>query len=981
MDPGYFACPMDFDRDFGINQVFVEDQYDRWRANPAAVDETWQRYFAELTPGSAPPPFQASALVPASQPAPVANGNGHSSGAPAGGARALSRPPMDVDIAQGHYGSALVEAHSHSPESEALRAETLQESVAELINAYRIRGHLFANLDPLGLLRPPPPELTLEHYGLSEGDLDKSFAAGDFAVGADSLTLREIVARLRRTYCRTIGVEFMHGEDPKIRRWLQEKMESSGNEAQLAREQKLRILARLTDAETLEQFLHTKYLGAKRFSLEGAESLIPLLDWLIEEFGQDGGEELVLGMAHRGRLNILANILEKNLGDIFAEFEDRDAELLLGRGDVKYHMGYSSDRVTRSGQKLHLSLAFNPSHLEIVNPVVEGRVRAKQDRDGRDPKRTKVLPVLIHGDAAFAGQGIIAETLNLAGLEGYATGGTIHIVVNNQVGFTTNPEDGRSTPYCTDIARVLRAPVFHVNGDDPEAVVWAVELAVDYRQTFGQDVLIDLYCYRKYGHNEGDEPAYTQPAMYEVIRSKPPTRETYARKLAEAGVVSVEEAQALMERRMARLEEALETTRKTGAKRQLSAMAGLWSRYRGGPDSETPEIQTAVPLEKLKQLLVALSQVPQGFTPHEKLQKLVLGSRRKLAEGDGTEPFDWGVGEHLGLASLLDMGHPVRFSGQDSRRGTFSHRHAVLSDVRDGKRYTPLSHLHDRQGRFDIFDSPLSEAGVLGFDYGYSLDTPEALVCWEAQFGDFVNGAQVVIDQFISSAEDKWNRLSSIVLLLPHGFEGQGPEHSSARLERFLSLCAEDNLQVCNLTTPAQIFHVLRRQVLRPWRKPLVIMTPKSLLRHKGAVSTLRDLSEGGFQRIIADTTVAPAQAKRVLLCSGKVYYDLLAARDAKQRPDVAIVRFEQLYPLSDAHLEAALKPYGSAPLIWVQEEPNNMGAWYFLHARWPGSLPALACVSRPESASPATGSAASHKFEQQLLVDQAFGDAKPRKY
>jgi len=971
---------MDFDRDFGINQVFVEDQYDLWRANPAAVDESWQRYFAQITPGSQPP-FQASALSPLSQPPPAhpnGNANGQQNGNGHGGHQV--RPSLSQTLAGGNFASALLELHDQSPESEALRAETLQEAVAELINAYRIRGHLFANLDPLGLLRPPPPELELSHFGLDERDLDRLFAAGDFAVGTDALTLREIVARLKRTYCRTIGVEYMHGEDPKIRRWLQERMESTANEATLEREQKLRILARLTDAETLETFLHTKYLGAKRFSLEGGESVIPLLDWLIEEFGSSGGDEIVLGMAHRGRLNILANILDKNLGDIFAEFEDRDAELLLGRGDVKYHMGYSSDRVTRSGKKLHLSLAFNPSHLEIVDPVVEGRVRAKQDRDGRDPRRKKVLPVLIHGDAAFAGQGIIPETLNLANLEGYSTGGTIHIVINNQVGFTTNPEDGRSTPYCTDIARVLRAPVFHVNGDDPEAVVWAVQLAVDYRQTFGQDVLIDLYCYRKYGHNEGDEPAYTQPGMYEVIRKKPPARDTYAKKLAEAGVVSAAEAQALMERRVAKLEEELEKTRKTGAKRQMSAMAGLWSRYRGGPDAETPEVKTSVPLDKLKQLLLSLSQVPPGFTAHEKLKKLLLETRRKLAEGDGTQTFDWGVGEHLGLGTLLDMGHPVRFSGQDSRRGTFSHRHAVLADVHTGKRYTPLAHLHQGQGRFDIFDSPLSEAGVLGFDYGYSLDTPEALVCWEAQFGDFANGAQVVIDQFISSAEDKWGRLSSIVMLLPHGFEGQGPEHSSARLERFLNLCAEDNLQVCNLTTPAQIFHVLRRQVLRPWRKPLIIMTPKSLLRHKSAVSTLRDLSEGSFQRLIPDRSAPPDKVKRVLLCSGKVYYDLIAGRAAKGRKDVAILRLEQLYPLSEKLLEETLKPYGKAPLIWVQEEPFNMGSWYFLSARWPKALPGLQCVSRPESASPATGSAASHKFEQQLLIDQAFGDGSPRK-
>jgi 2-oxoglutarate dehydrogenase E1 component len=587
-----------------------------------------------------------------------------------------------------------------------------------------------------------------------------------------------------------------------------------------------------------------------------------------------------------------------------------------------------------------------------------------------------VLPVLIHGDASLAGQGIVPEVLNLAGLEGYTTGGTVHVVINNQVGFTTNPEDARSTPYCTDIARVLRAPVFHVNGEDPEAVVWAVQLAVEYRQQFKQDVLIDLYCYRKYGHNEGDEPAFTQPRMYEVIRQKRPPREVYARRLAEEGVATGGEADELMQRRMAKLEEELERTRKEGTKRSVSAMAGLWSRWRGGPDHETPEVPTNVPPEKLRELLIKISQVPQGFTPNDKIAKLLEG-RRKLAEEGGA--FDWGVGEHLAFATLLDQGLPIRFSGQDSRRGTFSHRHAVLADARDGKRYTPLAHLREAQGRFDIFDSPLSEAGVMGFDYGWSLDMPEALTIWEAQFGDFANGAQVVIDQFISSAEDKWNRLSGITLLLPHGFEGQGPEHSSARLERFLQLCAEDNMQVCYPTTPAQFFHLLRRQVLRPWRKPLIVMTPKSLLRHKAAVSTLDDLAKGSFRRIIWDHAVE--KAKRVLLCSGKVYFDLLAGREAKKRPDVAIVRIEQLYPLTDEALAEAVKPYAGAELVWVQEEPFNMGAWYHLNARWPAGLGKLSCVSRPESASPATGSEKSHKFEQQLLVDQAFGDAPVRKF
>ncbi len=954
---------MDFDRDFGVNQVFVEDQYERWRDNPAAVDEQWQKYFARLhgLPFPSQPSFQTSAW---SQPPPAQAEEGN------GGAVEAR--------AEGHFAGALLDLAS--PEEDRLRAGQLQEKVAELINAYRLRGHLFANLDPLGMLQPPPPELNLEHFGLSEADLDHTFATGDFAPGTDGLTLREIIALLKTTYTRTIGVEYMHGEDPAIKKWLQEKMESAGNEAQLDREQKLRILARLTDAETLETFLHKKYIGKKRFSLEGGESLIPLLDWLIEEFGAEGGEEIVLGMAHRGRLNVLVNVFGKGLNELFAEFEDQEQEVLamLGRGDVKYHMGYSSDRKVASGRSLHLSLAFNPSHLEIVDPVVVGRVRAKQDRNinwagapaHRDPTRKKVLPVLIHGDAAMAGQGIVPEVLNLAGLEGYTSGGTIHVIVNNQVGFTTNPEDARSTPYATDIARVLRAPVFHVNGEDPEAVVWAVQLAVAYRQTFQQDVLIDLYCYRKYGHNEGDEPAFTQPRMYEVIRQKRPPREVYARRLADEGVTTGGEADELMQRRVARLEDELERTRKEGTKRQVSAMAGLWSRWRGGPDGDTPEVPTSVAIPKLRELLTKISQVPEGFTPNDKIAKL-LESRRKLADDGGA--FDWGVGEHLAFATLLDQGLPIRFSGQDARRGTFSHRHAVLADARDGKRYTPLAHLREGQGQFDIFDSPLSEAGVMGFDYGWSLDMPEALTIWEAQFGDFANGAQVVIDQFISSAEDKWNRLSGITLLLPHGFEGQGPEHSSARLERFLQLCAEDNIQVCYPTTPAQIFHVLRRQVLRPWRKPLVVMTPKSLLRHKHAVSTLDDLAKGSFRRIIWDHSVETA--KRVLLCSGKIYYDLLAGREAKKRGDVAIVRIEQLYPLTDAALAEAVKPYDGAELIWVQEEPFNMGAWYHLNARWPAALGKLSCVSRPESASPATGSEKTHKYEQQLLVDQAFGD------
>jgi 2-oxoglutarate dehydrogenase E1 component len=979
---------MDFDRDFGVNQVFVEDMYERWRQNPAAVDETWQTYFAALQGEPAAPYGGQPAAGPSGNGAGNGNANGHAGSgfgyANGNGMQAAMAASAGFSIPppQGAGALAPVAPLSQPPFFERRAADRtarelkeLQDGVSKLIQAYRSRGHLFANIDPLGLRKPPSDELELRNFGLSEALLDKPFST-DLAGGQGTMSLRDIVAHVQKTYTRSIGVEFMHGEDPRIRRWLQERMEGTQNEALLSREERLRILARLTEAETLETFLHKKYVGKKRFSLEGGESLIPLLDWLIEEGGQRGVEEIVIGMAHRGRLNILANILGKRTGDIFAEFEDKNAQELLGRGDVKYHLGYSSDREVKGGKKVHLSLAFNPSHLEWVNTVVEGRVRAKQDRENRDPTRERVMPVLIHGDAAFAGQGLVAEALNLANLEGYKTGGTIHIVINNQVGFTTNPEDGRSTPYSTDVVRMLRIPVFHVNGDDPEAVVWTVQLAVDYRQTFQQDVVVDLVCYRKYGHNEGDEPSFTQPQMYEVIRHKPPPRAIYAQALVEQGEVTQNEADALVAQTSQRLEESLELTRKTGAPRTMSAMAGLWARYKGGPEAQSPDVPTAVPLEKLRTLVRAIGRVPEGFTPHEKIAKL-LGDRRKLAEPGGEAiPFDWGMGEHLAYASLLDEGSPIRFSGQDSRRGTFSHRHAVLIDVKNGQRYTPLNGIRDGQAKIQIYDSPLSEAGVVGYEYGFSLDAPDWLVCWEAQFGDFVNAAQVVIDQFISSAEDKWLRLSGLVMLLPHGFEGAGPEHSSARLERFLSLCAEDNMQVCNVTTPAQFFHLLRRQMRRPWRKPLIVMTPKSLLRAKAAVSTLNDLATGTFQRVIPDAQVDAKKARKVLLCSGKVYFDLAAAKELKKAHDVGLVRVEQIYPLPEAELVSALALYkDGTEVVWVQEEPFNMGSWYFLQAQWPKALSRLklSVVSRPASASPATGSEASHKYEQQVLLDQAL--------
>jgi 2-oxoglutarate dehydrogenase E1 component len=714
-------------------------------------------------------------------------------------------------------------------------------------------------------------------------------------------------------------------------------------------------------------------VGAKRFSLEGAESLIPLLDLLVDDAGAQGVEEIVLGMAHRGRLNVLCNILDKNVRELFAAFMDTHPERQLGSGDVKYHLGYSTDRLTSSGKSVHVSLAFNPSHLEWVNPVVEGRARAKQDQKG-DAARKRVMPLLIHGDAAFIGQGVVAETLNMASLEGYTTGGTIHVIVNNQIGFTTDPRDARSTRYATDISHVLKVPVFHVNGEDPEAVAHVTRLAIEYRQRYGKDVIIDMYCYRKWGHNEGDEPRYTQPTMYAAIDKQPSVREVYVKRLLSMGQITAEQAQEIAEKSRANLTSAQEDAKKGDFHAAPNAMGGLWHRYRGGPDKDVPETDAKASKDELLSLLRRVSSVPAGFRANPKVVKIM---QERLHAAEAGQALDWAAGETLAYATLLAGGTSVRLSGQDSRRGTFSHRHAVLREIDTGNSYTPLATVAESGARFEVWDSPLSEAGVLGFDYGYSLDSPHRLVLWEAQFGDFVNCAQVIIDQFLVAAEDKWNRLSGLVMLLPHGFEGQGPEHSSARLERFLTNCAEDNIQVCNLTTPAQIFHCLRRQVLRPWRKPLVIMSPKSLLRHKEATSTLDELATGRFQRVIPDVGQRdPKQVRKVLLCSGKVYYDLVASRTERRADDVAIVRLEQLYPFND-ELAAALAPYkDGTPLVWVQDEPWNMGAWFYLSARLPsviGSRLPLSCASRAESASPATGSPKAHLLEQKMLHDAAF--------
>jgi 2-oxoglutarate dehydrogenase E1 component len=930
-------------KDFGVNAGLVSELVGMYLHDRGSVDEQWRAYLDELIRGG-----DRGAAAPAAQ-----------------------MPSLPPGRFQGNA-------------DELLKA-VKQAGVTQLIATYRARGHLLAQIDPLGLLMQEAPpahsDFALETFGLSEADLDSEFSVADMP-GDPTATLREIIERVQHTYCRSIGVEFRDIEEPEQRKWLQEQMESTLNRLELTPDLSSRILQKLTEAEGFETFIHKNFVGAKRFSVQGGESMIPMLDLLIDKSGELGAEEVVLGMAHRGRLNVLVNIMDKNVREILAAFVDNEPEKHLGSGDVKYHLGASTDRVTSSGKTVHLTLAFNPSHLEFVNPVVTGRVRAKQDRKN-DKERRKVVPLLIHGDAAFMGQGVVAETLNLARLDGYCTGGTVHIIVNNQIGFTTIPRDSRSTRYATDLARMLRIPVFHVNGEDLEAVAHVARLAAEYRQRFGADVVIDLLCYRKFGHNEGDEPRFTQPTMYAAIDKKPSIREVFAKALIAAGKATQADIDAVMESTYKGFMDALDFVRKSEVSWVPNAMGGVWIPYRGGRDQSTPEVPTKVPQAQLVELAKKMASLPQGFNANEKVAKVWRERAAKIESGD---PFDWGTGEAMAFASLLDQGTPIRVSGQDSRRGTFVHRQAVFFDSKTGEKYSPLQNLSSQQGKFEVWDSPLSEQAVLGFDYGYSLDYPDALVIWEAQFGDFANGAQVIIDQFITSGEDKWRRLSGIVLLLPHGYEGAGPEHSSARLERFLQLAAEDNIQVCNLTTPAQIFHALRRQVLRPWRKPLVIMTPKSNLRPAAGaqpgthmVSTIKELTEGSFQRVIPDVTVAPEKVKKLLLCSGKVYYDLNDARKARNAEDVAIVRLEQLYPLDDALLQAVDKFPRNIQVNWVQDEPWNSGAWWFVNARlgdwFRRRFEKFTCVARDESASPATGSGAAHKLEQARLIEQAFAN------
>jgi 2-oxoglutarate dehydrogenase E1 component len=921
---------------------FVEALYADYLSDPASVSADWRRYFKQLSNGS------------------------H------GGAIPRSGPSFRPSSLFNPPGRRSAQAEESPREFEMA---LLQDRVDQLVRAYRVRGHMIATLDPLGLPRASQPELDPEYYGFTEADLDRPFST-DTIRGPDILTLRRILTRLRNTYCRSIGVQFMHMDDLSVRQWLQDRMEGTENRLPLARAEQLRILRRLTGAVIFEEFIQKRFLGSKSFSLEGAESLIPLLDLTIEKAGDQGIREIVLGMAHRGRLNVLANVMSKSPQDIFREFADIDPKLHLGRGDVKYHLGYSSDWTTQSGQKVHVTLCFNPSHLEFVNPVVLGRVRSKQDRTD-DTKRQQTVALLIHGDAAIAGEGIVQETFNLSQLPGYATGGTLHVVINNQIGFITSPSESRSTIYATDIAKMLQIPIFHVNGEDPEAVAQVVRLAMDFRHEFKRDVVIDMYCYRRRGHNESDEPAFTHPLLYRAIEKRKSVREGYLAHLVELGGVTKEEGDRIAAEKTAELERELSAAKSSDYVFRSQSFTGVWKGYIGGRETENhvPDTDTGIPLERAVQLLEADARIPANFHPHPKIEK-VLEGRREMARGK--RPLDWATGEALAFGSLATDGHRVRLSGQDSTRGTFSQRHAVLHDYHTGERYETLQHLSDDQAPVNIFNSPLSEAGVLGFDYGYSLDCPNGLVMWEAQFGDFVNAAQVIVDQFICSAETKWQRLSGMVLLLPHGFEGMGPEHSSARLERFLTMTADHNIQVVVPTTPAQYFHCLRRQVVRPWRKPLVVMTPKSLLRHPRAVSALEEFTVGPFRRVIPDSEPGRQNVEGVLLCSGKIYYELEKEREDLGRRDVAIVRMEQLYPLPMPELTAALAPYkDGTPVYWVQEEPENMGAWRFLLARFRyelfDRLP-FAGIYRRASASPATGSASSHKMEQKELLMQAFG-------
>ena len=920
---------------FGANAPFIEELYETWLGNPDAVPAEWAGYFAELR----------------------------------GDAKDVPHAPV--------VASFVELGKSRRVKGSMIDATTMakQVLVLRMISKFRTLGFYHADLDPLKRHEPPYiADLDLRTYGFSEADLDTEFDVGSLRAGPARMRLRDIVTMLRETYTRTLGLEYMYISDSRTRRFLQERVEPTRARPSFTPAERRHVLERLTAAETLERYLHTKYVGQKRFSGEGGDTMIPMLDHLIQRAGAAGVQEIVMGMAHRGRLNVLVNTLGKMPADLFSEFEGKAAQALPA-GDVKYHQGFSSDVATPGGP-VHVTLAFNPSHLEIVNPVVEGSVRARQQRRG-DRMGDQVLPVVIHGDAAIAGQGVNQECLNMAQTRGYYTGGTVHIVVNNQIGFTTSdPRDTRGTLYCTDIAKMADAPILHVNGDDPETCLLAIDIALEYRQKFHKDVFIDLVCFRRYGHNEADEPMVTQPLMYKKIHAHPGTRKLYADRLEQAGVIPAGDADAMVTTYRAAMDRG-QHTNSTVLSNYKPPFTVDWTPYKGR--HWTDSCDTRFPKARLVELAAKLGQVPPGLKLHSRVERVVADRR---AMGAGKMPLDWGMGETLAYATLLDQGFGVRLSGEDVGRGTFSHRHAVLHDQNrekwDSGSFVPLEHLKPDQPSIELIDSVLTENAVLAFEYGYATSEPGRLVVWEAQFGDFANGAQVVIDQFIASGEVKWGRICGLVMLLPHGYEGQGPEHSSARPERYLQLCAQHNMQVVVPSTPAQIFHLLRRQMIRQYRKPLVVMSPKSLLRHKEAVSTMDDLAEGRYQTVIGEVdTIDPKKTRRVIVCSGKVYYDLLAYRRESKIDDVAIVRLEQQYPFPHADFKAEIARYAKAKeVVWCQEEPQNQGAWYRLRAYLRADVldsHVLAYAGRSISASTAVGYAAKHNAEQKQLIEDAF--------
>jgi len=929
----------------GGNGPYLEALYEAWLRDPASVPDEWRRYFDGLP--------QVDGVT---QP---------------------DMPPSEVRAQFYRFESGKGPARTGSPDARQADHERKQIRVLQLINAYRFRGHRHAKVDPLDRWEAPEiDELRLDAHELSEADLDTVFHTGSLH-GLGDATLREILEALQKTYCGSIGSEYMHIADTAEKRWLQNRMETPQAEPNLSAERRRWLLERLTAAEGIERYMHSKYVGQKRFSLEGGESLVPMLNELIERAGDQGAKEIVLGMAHRGRLNVLVNIFGKKPADLFQEFEGHDDDTLAA-GDVKYHQGFSSDYMTSQGP-VHLALGFNPSHLEIVNPVIEGSARSRQDRhDDRGGK--VVLPILVHGDAAIAGQGVTQETLNLSQSRGYSTRGTVHVVINNQIGFTTsNKLDTRSSLYCTDVVKMINAPIFHVNGDDPEAVLLVTQIALDYRNQFHKDVVIDMVCYRRHGHNEADEPSATQPMMYSKIKALPTTRELYAKRLAEAGEVDPEQTDRMAQEYRDHMDAGDTVTPKIITDEDfVNELTVDWSPFIGNQWNDPCD--TTVPADRLRDLWSRQEQLPEGFELHKRVAKIQT-DRGKMAAG--ALPIDWGFAEIMAYASLVTEGYGVRLSGQDSGRGTFFHRHAVLHNQVDGSSFVPLRNLGNEQTNFLIIDSLLSEEAVLAFEYGYSTADPRTMVIWEAQFGDFVNGAQVVIDQFISSGEAKWGRLCGLTLFLPHGQEGQGPEHSSARLERFLQLCAEQqpgdyNMQVCVPTTPAQAFHMIRRQMLRPYRKPLVVMTPKSLLRHKLATSSIDDLTGGHFHTVIGDTAeLDPKKVRRVVICTGKVYYDLFTRRQEEGIDDIAVVRVEQLYPFPYTELGEIIAGFPNASeYVWCQEEPRNQGAWYHLKHRLErvlGEDNDLRYAGRAASPSPAVGYHSRHAKQQHALVVDAL--------